>query len=131
MGFSRWLRGVSRDFGVIPFCNGKPTRAPHIGNFCFPLCWRCTSIAGSTLVCCGLNLVVSIDYSRWGGNALGASAVVFSLPMLWDGWLQYGRKMESTNLRRFITGALCGVGLWLGANLLFLILEWSKYTTSR
>ncbi|MEK4297443.1 DUF2085 domain-containing protein [Paenibacillus sp. FSL R5-0914] len=123
MGFNKWLRGVRRDFGVIPLCNGKPKRAPHIGSFCLPLCWRCTSVVGSTIVCSALHLVAPIDYFKWGSGVLGAGTVFFTLPMLWDGWIQYGRKLESTNLRRIITGALCGIGLWFGSNLLLLVLE--------
>ena len=30
--------------GFAPLCNGKESRAPHIGNFVFILCWRCTGV---------------------------------------------------------------------------------------
>ena len=31
-------------FGDAPLCNNKPERALHIGDFVFPLCYRCMMI---------------------------------------------------------------------------------------
>ncbi|WP_445670284.1 DUF2085 domain-containing protein [Paenibacillus sp. FSL P4-0338] len=123
MEFRKWLIGVRQDFGVTPLCNGKPARAPHIGDFCFPLCWRCTSVVGSTIICAAIHLAVQIDYFQWGGNVIGMAAILFISPMLWDGWIQYGRHRESTNVRRLVTGSLCGIGVWFWANLLLSVLD--------
>ncbi len=36
-------------YGKVPLCNGMKDRAPLIGRFSFPLCWRCLGLVGGSL----------------------------------------------------------------------------------
>lgn len=44
------IRYIKENFGKIPFCNEKPDTAPHLGKFCFPVCWRCFALITSILI---------------------------------------------------------------------------------
>ncbi|MCI8992790.1 MAG: DUF2085 domain-containing protein [Eubacterium sp.] len=91
--------------GKVPLCNEKPERAPHIGKFCFPLCWRCTAFAVGVFV--GAYIKTKWQYS------FDIKAVVLCLigilPMAIDGILQEAHICGSTNKRRFFTGLLAGI----------------------
>lgn len=82
-------------------CHQRPDRSFFIYGKQFPVCARCTGVF--------IGEVVAIFSFR-----------VFSLPtvilfsfcalMLFDWLIQYLKIRESTNVRRFITGTLCGFG---------------------
>lgn len=92
--------------GKVPLCNGKPERAPHLGSFCFPLCWRCTSII------IGIALLNWIELSFFYSHITMGMLLSFMLliPCIIDGLKQNFQNYESTNKRRIITGILAGCG---------------------
>jgi len=91
--------------GREPICNRRPDRAPHIGTFCFPLCWRCTGVLVGIVLWQALGVMV--------GRSHPVLAAVLVLPCALDGLAQYHDLLQSTNLRRFGTGLLAGVGFCL------------------
>ena len=98
------IERIKNEFGKAPLCNGRPERAPHIGSFCFPLCWRCTGLFIGCIIATIIKLSVEIE-----SNIM--IVVITSLPMLIDWSLQRVRIKESTNFRRFTTGLISAIGL--------------------
>ena len=96
-----------RYFGCLPLCNGRAERAPHVGSFVFPLCYRCFGVVvGATTACILLNIGAIQKPSQ-------LIAVLLVLPLIIDGTLQYSNILESSNYRRLTIGLLCGLGLQL------------------
>jgi uncharacterized membrane protein len=98
-----------------PICNRKPERAPRIGRYCFPLCWRCTAAATAIIVGRFAFPDVISPWVAW-------PALLLLLPAYIDGVAQYEYRVESNNVRRVWTGLLLGVGLvtfWRWAKWLF------------
>jgi uncharacterized membrane protein len=91
--------------GKKPLCNKKAERAPWILNFCFPLCWRCTSII------IGYVLGSILQVSFLGGRSYLFLGSMLSTPCFVDYYLQQKGKLESTNFRRILTGLLAGIGI--------------------
>ena len=83
------IRYIKENFGKIPFCNEKPDTAPHLGKFCFPVCWRCFALITSILI---TYLVAHV----W-------------LNMIFPLWISFG--ILSNNRRRCITGIISGIGI--------------------
>ena len=52
---------IKNEFGKAPLCNGRPERAPHLGTFVFPLCWRCTGVFVGCIMSTIIKLLVEID----------------------------------------------------------------------
>lgn len=96
--------------GKVPLCNEMPDRAPHIGSFCFPLCWRCLSIAVGILTgTISIRLFHIVIINNFWMIVLGMLAMI---PCLIDGTIQYcTQKYESTNLRRALFGFVAGLGI--------------------
>lgn len=92
--------------GKAPLCNGRPERAPHVGRFCFPLCWRCTGIGIGVLALSLLELPYFYIHSADG---LMIAALLLA-PCLLDGLEQTISDYESTNRIRFVSGLLAGIG---------------------
>ena len=90
----------------FPICNNRPDRAPHIFGHPFILCWRCSMVAfGATLT----QIVIETGEIRISLMAACIS-ICLLIPMISDGFLQYYGSVESTNLRRALTGLLFGSG---------------------
>lgn len=87
--------------GKYPICNGKKHRGIFIGEFCLPLCSRCTAIVLS---------FVTFYFLLGPPRHIWLYALLL-IPTLIDGLLQYGLKLESTNIRRILFGFFCGIGL--------------------
>lgn len=92
------------NIGRLPVCNQNAKRAPHLFNFCFPLCWRCSSILFSMIVFSYLMKHLDIRPGMLTG-------MLMLIPCAADGTLQYYFYLESTNARRIMTGLLAGIGL--------------------
>jgi len=90
--------------GKAPICNLKPARAPHIGSFVFPLCWRCT---GVTIGLVG-GMPIGMLLAPVHRELLIAIVALLVTPLVVDGLLQKLGHVESTNARRLVTGMLCG-----------------------
>ena len=96
-------------FGKTTFCNNKPERAPHIGGFCFPICWRCLSLyLGATVA-----YLITSKYEFVPSMKLILISIIGILPTVVDGVMQYYFGIESTNARRIITGLISGAFLEL------------------
>lgn len=104
---ARALRVRYRSIGVAPICNLRPDRAPRLCGFCFPLCWRCTSISAAMLIICQFRVseFVPSQTARW------VLAIALCIPTACDGILQYVFQIESTNFRRISTGVIAGIGI--------------------
>lgn len=90
-------------FGKLPLCNKRYERAPHINNFCFPLCWRCTGLI--------LGVILNALFLYRLNMNLQTRFILFT-PLLVDSGIQYiGKVYESNNLKRIISGLLCGIAL--------------------
>jgi len=94
-----------RLFGHAPLCNLRSERAFRLGSFVFPLCARCTGLVAGAIACLT-------------GQALGIVAtlpvivsIIAALPLVADWTLQRVGILESTNIRRFVTGLLFGFAL--------------------
>ena len=98
---------IFTNFGKKPLCNGKIDHAPKIGNFVFPLCWRCSSISVTMLILRIMNVRVLANKA----NIL--SMIILVIPCLIDGLIQECFKVESTTFKRVTTGFLAGIGLYM------------------
>jgi len=102
--------------GKVPLCNGIPSRAPHFFGFCFPLCYRCLSF-----------VVMFVLVLYWGHKKHQQYPwyviIILLIPMIVDGCLQTFFGIESTNIRRIITGGMFGIGLGLFTTKLFIIVD--------
>lgn len=101
----RLIRYIKENFGKNPFCNEKPDAAPHIGKFCFPVCWRCfaliISILATYLVA---HVLLNIVFLLW-------ISILMICPTVIDGIAQYIFGILSNNPRRCLTGIISGVGI--------------------
>ncbi len=96
-----WLNLMK--FGHFLGCHQMECRSFSVGGYQFPLCARCTGvfvgeIVGIIMLICGFRLEWYI-------------IVPFILLMGADWFVQRINLWESTNVRRFVTGTLCGIAL--------------------
>lgn len=91
----RWLP-------IIFGCHCRDDRSFHYRGKKFPICARCTGEL--------LGILVGIVCSFFWLPSVPA-AVLMTLPMVVDGFVQLKTKYESTNLRRLATGFLFGYAL--------------------
>ncbi len=110
--FMQILKELKADWGKRPLCNGRPERAPHIGTFCFPICWRCLGISLGVII---LYVVYSLGFID-RNLSLGVRFVILAgiVPCLVDYLLQHWTKYISNNPRRFILGMLAGISIRIG-----------------
>lgn len=94
---------IQQNWGKVPFCNRRPERAPHLGSFVFPICWRCTGLLIGLAVALTIRVVLSLPH-YW------LISLVCCLPLGIDWCLQRLDICESTNTRRFLTGFLLALG---------------------
>ena len=92
--------------GKKPLCNKIPERAPHIGDFCFLLCWRCTGIVIGAIISSILFFYI-FNFSE----KMIFITFPLLLPILFDGISQYYFNRKSNNAMRFVTGILFGTAL--------------------
>ncbi|WP_461245731.1 DUF2085 domain-containing protein [Treponema sp. R6D11] len=82
-------------------CHQKTDRSFFINGFQLPICSRCTGILIGQII--GIILfLLKIKLSL-------IICVIFLLIMFLDWFMQYKGKLESTNIRRLITGNLAGI----------------------
>ena len=98
-------------------CHQRPERSFFVRGRQFPLCARCTGIL------CGYFVgIVTAVATRCANPPV---YLILLLPMIADGGIQYKFGIESTNLRRFATGLLGGVGIvYLFVNIHIFTLMW-------
>ena len=94
-------------FANKPLCNLREDRALHIGNFVFTLCFRCMFIFIFFISSFILFIKKKVKFNKM----LFLISFLILIPMIIDGSVQTFLSVESTNLRRSITGSLFGLGL--------------------
>ncbi len=98
-------------FGDAPLCNNKPERALHIGDFVFPLCYRCMMITVGLIIGI-IILVLLLDKLKitWKFK-YSIIGIVLGIPTVIDGVFQTFTSYVSTNPIRIVTGFFAGIGL--------------------
>lgn len=91
----------------FPICNGRAERAPHIGRYCFPLCWRCLSIIIGILLYTTYLMVVKVSQNI----GMLSMALFLCFPCVADSFIQRHTSYVSTNFNRCLTGFLAGIGM--------------------
>jgi len=81
-------------------CHQKTDRSFFINGFQLPICSRCTGIL--------LGQIIGIIIFLFKIKLSLIICVIFLLIMFLDLFIQYKKILESTNIRRFITGNLAG-----------------------
>ena len=83
-------------------CHQRPDRSFFYKEYQFPMCARCTGVIIGYLVAIPIYFIYSFD--------IGVYTTLCAI-MFFDWYIQYLKIRESTNVRRLITGILCGFGL--------------------
>ena len=88
--------------GRLLGCHQRPERSFFFRGHQFPMCARCTGLLAGYLIFFVLFRVVRPSIE---------AMILFPAIMLADWLMQQTGLRESTNVRRLITGILCGYGL--------------------
>ncbi len=88
--------------GKLIGCHQLPERSFFIKGRQFPICARCTGAFIGYIIGGILYFFIHINIFL---------CLVFCLVMFIDWYVQYKDLMQSNNIRRVITGFLCGLGL--------------------
>jgi len=99
------LKRRIRMFGKAPLCSLKSETAPHIGGFCFPLCWRCTGIVMGAVLAA---VFYAVARPHLPPLAYALSPALM-LPLIVDGVRVHHCKRRGHNALRLLTGLLFGV----------------------
>lgn len=94
---------LKKFLGIAFGCHQRPDRSFFIKGRQFPLCARCTGILAGYILGIIIACVTCCTNYLWFLSLL--------IPMIIDGGIQLLFKIESNNLRRFITGLLGGIGI--------------------
>lgn len=97
-------------WGHKPLCDHVASRAPQVGNFCFPLCWRCISI------------IVGLLFSRLfltNAHIPIYVGLLLLLPAFVDSVKVHFFHKESVNIILIFTGIPAGIGMHLIVNAVF------------
>ncbi len=113
-----WIRLM--EFGARTGCHQMPSRSFSYKGYQFPICARCTGLLvgeliSIILIVCGLRIPYLLIFA-------------FIAVMGIDWVIQYADLLYSTNVRRLITGLLCGVGV---TYLYFYGLKWLFLTAKK
>ena len=98
-------------FGDAPLCNNNPDRALHIGDFVFPLCYRCMMITIGVILGLIIIMLIIEKYHIIWKIKYSIIGFLICLPTFFDGVIQTFTEYESKNYIRITTGFLCGLGL--------------------
>ncbi|MBP5160279.1 MAG: DUF2085 domain-containing protein [Lachnospiraceae bacterium] len=96
-----WMKLM--EAGARTGCHQMASRSFSFKGYQFPLCARCTGVLAGELG--GIALILA-GY-RMPRSLMASFVGIMGV----DWWLQHARILESTNIRRLITGSLCGAGL--------------------
>lgn len=94
---------VRKFFAIAFMCHQRPDRSFCINGKQFPLCARCTGILAGYFLGITAACLTRCRYC--------AVCMLLLIPMIVDGMVQQILKIESNNVRRFITGILGGIGI--------------------
>ena len=97
-----WIKLMK--IGSATGCHQIHSRSFSLFNYQFPVCARCTGL--------GIGQIIGFGFSffllKYSAITLFLFAIISLFLLGIDGVGQYFGKWESTNLRRLITGLLCG-----------------------
>lgn len=97
-------------------CHQLPQRSYYINGRQFPVCARCMGLLAGYIV--GLTLL------PWGILDMKVCMVACCI-MFADWYIQYLNIMPSHNLRRLLTGAVCGIGyLHIWVRIAWMVWKW-------
>jgi len=97
-------------------CHQKADRSFFISGFQFPICSRCTGIL--------MGQIIGIIIFLFKIKLPIIICIIFLLIMFLDWFIQYKKVLESTNIRRFITGNLAGIAqTTILINILFILIK--------
>lgn len=115
LSFGGRLKRLIMRWGQAPLCNGRRDRAPHIGEFCFPVCYRCLGNAIGSFVGCAI--LSTYEYS----NSM-LPGMILLVPTVIDHFFLRKDTNGRGNLVRFVNGVFMGVGfvLIIRSTLLFI-----------
>ena len=100
-------------------CHRKPERSFHIKNHQFPVCARCTGFYTGLAVYLVLNHIKPHPYNL----TIFIISLILMIPVSVDGLSQYFGPRESTNMIRFITGFVGGIGLIIFLKTIFYMMK--------
>ena len=83
-------------------CHQIPERSFSIKGMQFPICARCTGIV--------LGYIIDVIFLLIRVNVPVEVCASFIMLMFLDWFVQYIEILPSTNIQRFVTGTLCGIG---------------------
>ena len=89
-------------FGRFLGCHQRPERSFFIKKHQFPVCARCTGVYLGQIIALSLVFIIKIPWYI---------PPILLTPMGIDWSIQHFKKIESNNLRRFITGILGGFAI--------------------
>ena len=84
-------------------CHQMEERSFHFKGYQFPVCARCTGVF--------LGEIIAIVLLLLGIKINIFMSIALLLIMGFDWFIQYIKLLQSTNIRRLITGTLAGLGL--------------------
>ena len=88
-------------------CHRLPERTFKIGNYYFPVCARCTGLYMSAFIYFALVYFYYVQYT----TTTILFGITMIIPTFFDGITQFFGFRKSTNILRFSTGLIAGVGL--------------------
>lgn len=97
-----FLKGFNK-LGDLSGCHQIPERCFKIKGYIFPICARCTGVV--------LGEAISLTMLLLGYKLNILTNIILLLIMGLDWFIQYINIIESTNMRRFITGILGGYAI--------------------
>lgn len=100
----KWLKFM--DIGKKLGCHQRSDRSFFVKGYQLPICARCTGVLMGYVL--ALPIILFLKSSIWIYISIPFCVIMFS-----DWYIQFLRIKESTNLRRFITGILGGIGIIL------------------
>ena len=116
--FMVWLMGkfIYKWLPVFFGCHCRSDRSFHWKEKQFPVCARCTGELSGILA----GIVTGVFYLFPIFTCL-----LLLLPLVLDGLIQFLSSYESNNIRRYLTGVLFGLGLYmLAINSIVFVLKW-------
>ena len=94
-----WIKFMN--FGNWLGCHQLPERSFFIKGYQLPICARCTGVISGQLLAMLLIWFLQIPIYV---------SIIMLIPLGIDWGLQFFLKIMSTNVRRFVTGIICGFG---------------------
>ena len=92
-------------FGKHVYCNGRCDRAPKIGGFVFPICWRCLSFIVGILISYILIEVKVIDNSIFWSLVFSPASICCLIDVFRQ---KHNKEYESNNYKRVVFGLGAG-----------------------